>query len=61
MSASRTTRAAAGAFAALVLVAAALVAVTGLRVEDIGPVIVGGLTLVGVAVVLLAPPGRSSR
>jgi len=52
---SSTTTIAVGAFLAIMLVMALLVAATGLRVEDFGPVIVYGVALVGVSVLLFAP------
>jgi len=45
-----TTRIAVGAFLVLMLIMAALVATTGLRVEDFGPVMVFGVTLLGIGV-----------
>ena len=52
---SSTTTIAVGAFLAIMLVMALIVAATGLRVEDFGPVIVYGVALVGVSVLLFAP------
>jgi len=52
---SSTTTIAVGAFLAIMLVMALLVAATGLRVEDFGPAIVYGVALVGVGVLLFAP------
>lgn len=49
----------AGALLAILTVAAALVAVTGLRVEDLGPVIVYGVALVAVVALTLAPAGEA--
>ena len=55
---SSTTTIAVGAFLAMMLVTALLVAATGLRVEDFGPAIVYGVALVGVSVLLFAPTPR---
>ena len=50
-----TTSLAIGAFLAMLLVMAVLVPTTSLRVEDLGPVIVFGGSLVAVGVLLFAP------
>lgn len=49
----------AGALLAILIAAGALVAVTGLRVEFLGPVIVYGVALVAVVALTLAPAGEA--
>lgn len=55
---SATTRIAVGAFLVLLLIMAALVATTGLRVEDFGPVMVFGVALLGIGVLWRVPRDR---
>ena len=59
MTVARLTRIAVGAFLAALLVGAALVPATALRVEDLGPLIVLALSLLCIALLVLAPVGRS--
>jgi hypothetical protein len=47
-----------GAVVAILLVAVVLVAITDLRVEHLGPVLLYGLAAVGVVALLLAPAGK---
>jgi hypothetical protein len=55
MRSSSTTRIAAAACLGMLLVGAALIPITSLRVEDLGPIIVFGVALMSVFLLLFAP------
>ena len=59
VSSSAITKLVARAFLGLLLVTAALVLATDLRVQDSGPIIVGGVALASVFLLLFAPTKRA--